>query len=73
MVKVKVNGRREVVSCQLSEAAFKDGDRELLEDLIKAATNQALKKVQQQIMEETAKTAANLGFPEGMSLSEMPM
>lgn len=73
MVKVKVNGRREVVRCYLSEEAFKGGDRELLEDLIKAATNQALKKIQQSVMEETAKMAASLGFPEGMSLPDMPM
>ena len=73
MVKVKVNGRREMVSCQLSEEALKGGDKELLEDLIKAATNQALKKVQQQVMEETAKMATNLGLPEGMGLPGMPM
>ena len=73
MVKVRVNGRREMISCQLSEEALKGGDKELLEDLIKAATNQALKKVQQQVMEETAKMAANLGLPQGMGLPGMPM
>ena len=66
MVKVKVNGRRELVSCQLSEEAFKGGDKELLEDLIKAAVNQALQKVQQSIAEETAKMATSLGMPPGM-------
>lgn len=71
MVRVRVNGRREVVSCQLSAAAFKDGDRELLEDLIKAATNQALQKVAQQVTEETAKMATNLGLPAGMGLPGM--
>src|SRR4051812_48351120 len=42
MVHVRVNGRLEVVSCQLSAEAL--GDREMLEDLIRAATNQALQK-----------------------------
>jgi DNA-binding YbaB/EbfC family protein len=72
MVKVRVNGRRELVSCQLGEEAFKAGDKELLEDLIKAATNQALQKVQQQVAEESAKMAANLGLPAGAMGMGMP-
>jgi nucleoid-associated protein EbfC len=63
MVKVRVNGRREVVGCAFSEEAFKSGDRELFEDLVKAAANQALQKVQQQVAEEAAKMAAGLGLP----------
>jgi len=65
LVKVRVNGRREVVSCQLADEALKGGDKELLEDLIKAAVNQALQKIQQQVAEESAKMAANLGLPTG--------
>ena len=60
MVKVRVNGRREVVSCQLTDEAVKGGDKELLEDLIKAAVNQALQKIQQQVAEESAKMAQAL-------------
>src|SRR5438270_13835858 len=39
VVKVRVNGRMEILSCQLLESTMTGGDRELLEDLIKAATN----------------------------------
>ena len=42
MVHVKVTGRMEIVSCRLSDEALKLHDREMLEDLIVAATNQAL-------------------------------
>jgi DNA-binding YbaB/EbfC family protein len=66
MVKVKVNGRMEVLSCSLSEEAFASGDREMLEDLIRAATNQAIAKVRQQAVEETGKMMASLGLPPGM-------
>src|SRR6185295_9626456 len=45
MVKVKVNGAMEVQSIRLSDEALKQGDREMLEDLIVSACNQALKKV----------------------------
>lgn len=68
MVKVKANGHQEILGCTLTEDAYKLGDRELLEDLIVAATNQALKKVKQQVAEETAKMATGLGLPPGMNL-----
>ncbi|MFO0970005.1 MAG: YbaB/EbfC family nucleoid-associated protein [Gemmataceae bacterium] len=71
MVKVKVNGMQEVLNCTLTEDAYKLGDRELLEDLIVAATNQALKKVKQQVAEETSKMASGLGLPPGMNLPGM--
>jgi len=43
-VRVVANGRREVVRVTIDPAAIADGDVELLEDLIRAATNVALKK-----------------------------
>jgi hypothetical protein len=68
MVKIRVNGRMEVLACQLSEEAFKLGDREMLEDLIRAATNQALERVRQQTAEETSKMAAGFGIPPGLNI-----
>lgn len=65
-VTVKVNGRLEVLSVRISDEALKLNDREMLEDLIAAATNQALAKVRQQLSEESAKMAANMGLPPGM-------
>lgn len=71
-VRVRVNGRMEVVACELSEDAVKTGDREMLEDLIKAAVNQALTRVRQQAAEETSKMASNMGLPPGLNLPGMP-
>jgi DNA-binding YbaB/EbfC family protein len=68
MVTVKVNGKCAVLSCRLSEEAMKLQDREMLEDLIAAATNQALDKARELIAAETQKMAAELGLPPGMSL-----
>ena len=56
----------EVLSVRISEDAMKLNDREMLEDLVAAATNQALTKVRQQLAEESAKMAANIGLPPGM-------
>ncbi len=68
MVKVKVNGRMEVLACTLSDEALKASDKELLEDLIRAAINQALQKVKHSVAEETTKMATNMGLPPGIQL-----
>jgi len=68
MVRVRVNGRLEVLSCSISDEALAQNDRELLEDLIKAAVNQALEKARQLTVEETTKMTQALGLPPGLGL-----
>ena len=68
MVKIKVNGRMELLACTLSDEVLKLQDKELLEDLIVGAANQALTKVRQNVAEETSKMASGLGMPGGMNL-----
>jgi nucleoid-associated protein EbfC len=63
MVKAKVNGHMEVVHCEISEELMKLNDREMLEDLVRAAVNQAIKKAKQTVTEETSKMASGLGLP----------
>ncbi len=71
MVKVRVNGKNEVVSCAISDEA-KAGDREVLEEMVRGAVNQALAKVRILAAEETQKMAASLGMPPGMDLPGLP-
>jgi DNA-binding YbaB/EbfC family protein len=66
MVRVRVNGTMEVVSCTFSDEALKD--REMLEDLTVAAINQAMKKAKDLVAQETAKMASGMGLPPGMGL-----
>jgi DNA-binding YbaB/EbfC family protein len=66
MVKVKVNGKLELVACTISAEAM--ADREMLEDLVRAAVNQALERARVQAAEETTKMAGNLGLPPGLNL-----
>jgi DNA-binding YbaB/EbfC family protein len=68
MVRVRVNGRMEMLGCTLSDEALRLNDREMLEDLIKAATNQAIDKVRAQLKEETGKMATGVGLPPGINL-----
>ena len=46
-VTVKVNGRMEIQNVRISEEAMALNDREMLEDLVAAATNMALLKVRE--------------------------
>ncbi len=71
MVTVAANGRMEVLRCSISDEAMKLNDREMLEDLIRAATNQALEKARQLVQEETGKMAAGLELPAGLKLPGM--
>ena len=66
MVKAKVNGHMEVTACVISDEAMKD--KELLEDLVRAAVNQAIQKAKHAVAEETSKMASGLGLPPGFQL-----
>ena len=68
MVRVRVNGKFDVLSCVLSEEVFNLGDRELLQDLLVGAANQALERAREQVADETKKMAGNMGLPPGMGL-----
>jgi DNA-binding YbaB/EbfC family protein len=68
MVKVCMNGRMVVLGCTISPDALALNDREMLEDLIKAATNQALEKARQALGEETSKLMGGMGLPPGLNL-----
>lgn len=71
MVKVRMNGRMVVLACTISPEALALNDREMLEDLIAAATNQALEKARQALGEETTKFMGGMGLPPGMNLPGM--
>lgn len=68
MVTVRVNGKFAVLSCRLSDEAIALQDREMLEDLIAAAANQAMDKARVGIAVETQKLATELGLPPGLNL-----
>lgn len=71
MIKIKVNGRMEVLSCTISEEAL--SDREVLEDLICSAVNRAIEKVKMHTAEEASKMTSGLGIslPPGFELPGM--
>ena len=52
MVKVRMNGARQVRRVTIDPEAVRSGDVELLEDLVKAAINDASRKIEQQMQEK---------------------
>ena len=69
-VTAKVNGRLEVVSVKITTEAM--GDREMLEDLVAAAVNQALTKAREQVAAASAKMAETMGLPPGVLGGGLP-
>jgi DNA-binding YbaB/EbfC family protein len=67
MVKVTMNGRHEVKRVQIEPAVIGD-DREMLEDLIAAATNDAVRRVEAASAEKMAGVMGGLALPPGMKL-----
>jgi DNA-binding YbaB/EbfC family protein len=67
MVTVRVNGKMEVLAVKIAETAPLQ-DRELLEDLICSATNQALDRARELVSREAQNMAASLGLPPGMGM-----
>jgi len=67
MVKVTMNGRHEVKRVQI-EGAVMSEEREMLEDLIAAAANDAVRKVEARVQEKMSHLTAGLSLPPGMKL-----
>jgi hypothetical protein len=67
MVKVTMTGKHEVKRVQIEPAVVSE-DREMLEDLIAAATNDAVHKVDARTQEKMASLTAGLQLPPGMKL-----
>lgn len=60
-VKVKVSGKKEVLSVELSEEVVDPDDIEMLQDLIIAATNEALRMMEDESAEVMSQITGGLG------------
>ena len=60
-VEVTVSGKHEVTKVKLAEEVVDPDDIEMLEDLIMAATNEALRKVEETSQQNMSKITGGLG------------
>ena len=63
MVSVEVNGQNKLVRCRIDAALMQSGDREMLEELVCAATNQALDKIRETQTSELQKLTGGMNIP----------
>ncbi|MDP6688924.1 MAG: YbaB/EbfC family nucleoid-associated protein [Alphaproteobacteria bacterium] len=67
MVTVTMNGKGEMRGLKM-DASLKDGDIEVMEDLIIAAHNDAKRRVEEYTQEEMSKLTGGLNLPDGLKL-----
>jgi DNA-binding YbaB/EbfC family protein len=67
MVKVTMTGKHEVRRVAIEPTVVGE-DREMLEDLVAAAINDAVHKVEARVQEKMASVTAGLQLPPGMKL-----
>jgi DNA-binding YbaB/EbfC family protein len=66
MVTVVCNGRGEVIEVKIEREVAGPDDLEMLQDLIVAAANDALRKSREQLTQEMGRLAGGLGLPPGL-------
>ena len=64
MVTATVTGNQEIVSLKIAPEAVDPDDVEMLEDLVRAAVNEAIKKSREMMSEEMAKITGGLPLPD---------
>ncbi|MBQ9736238.1 MAG: YbaB/EbfC family nucleoid-associated protein [Clostridia bacterium] len=62
-VTVKINGKREILSLDIQPDIVDPDDVEMLSDILIAAVNEAIKKVDTVAEEEMAKVSGQMGLP----------
>ena len=63
MVTVEVNGKQELLSIKIDPEVIKKDDAQMLEDLVLAACNEALRKSRELVQQEMGKLTAGLKIP----------
>ena len=67
LVRVTMTGRHELRAVHLEPSLMRE-DREVIEDLVAAAVNDAVRRLEQRRRDAMAEVTGGLGLPPGMSL-----
>lgn len=63
MVKVKVNGKQELLEISINKECVDPNDVEMLEDLVKTAINQGVKESQEMVSSAMNKVTGGINIP----------
>ncbi|MCB1476857.1 MAG: YbaB/EbfC family nucleoid-associated protein [Rhodobiaceae bacterium] len=71
MVRATVSGKGELKSLSIDESLLKPEEKEIVEDLVLAAVNEARRKAEAAAAEKMQAMTSGLGLPPGMKLPGM--
>ncbi len=63
MISAKVNGKREVLSISIKPEAVDPDDIDMLEDMVRAAVNEALRQAAETVEKEMSKMTGGMNMP----------
>ena len=63
MVSVKINGNKQVLSIQIDQEVFSNEDKEMLQDLIVAAVNEGMRKIDEALAGQIGNLTGGLKIP----------
>ena len=63
MVSVKMNGQKQLLSVQIEPEVFTGGDKDMLQDLVVAAVNEANRKVDEALQGQLGNMTGGLKIP----------
>jgi DNA-binding YbaB/EbfC family protein len=63
MVSVKMNGNKQLIAVQIDPEVFASGDKDMLQDLIVAAINEGVRKVEEALSESLGGMMPGMKIP----------
>lgn len=63
MVKIKINGKQEILEIKINPECVDPSDVEMLEELVKAGVNQAVKEAQEMVSTAMNKITGGMNIP----------
>jgi DNA-binding YbaB/EbfC family protein len=68
MVAVKMNGQKQVLEVKIEQAVFAEKDQEMLQDLVRAAVNEATRRVDEELANQMKSLAGNVPGIAGLKI-----
>lgn len=68
MVTVKMNGQKQVLEVKIEQGVFAEKDQELLQDLVRAAVNEASRRVDDEVANQMKSIAGSIPCVPGLKI-----
>ena len=68
MVNVKMNGQKQIAEIRIEPEVFADKDQEMLQDLVRAAVNEASRRVDEELASQMKNIAGNVPGLSGLKI-----